>query len=307
MAIKKVYIGSIGPFLFDDTDTINDPDGDFAGQTQRALTTDGSTMSDNAVGIFDTNQSNVLDLKWNEDDDTNRVLNLLVGGADRSLTLSGNATLADWFDQSVKTTSAPTFAELTKVGDTDNYLAVSAVGIITLHGTARVTRHLDLDGASLTGPAATIPVANSEGDFFTWDFSKTAKKSVFYTMNVPHRWAEATDMEVHIFWFGDTNAANSALFVRWGFEYKGIVAGEAVTGAGTNYTQDVDELDAGNYTAGDLIETIMTTKILEGALETHDQLGIEFFRDGANDDYDDEARLIAVHILYTQDKLGLAT
>ena len=38
MAEKKVYIGSEGPFLFDDTDTVDDPDGDFAGLNQKAIT-----------------------------------------------------------------------------------------------------------------------------------------------------------------------------------------------------------------------------------------------------------------------------
>lgn len=31
MTIRKVYFGSRGPFLYDDTDLINDADGDFAG------------------------------------------------------------------------------------------------------------------------------------------------------------------------------------------------------------------------------------------------------------------------------------
>ena len=38
MAIKKVYIGSVGPFLFDDTDLVNDEDGDFPGATQKGVT-----------------------------------------------------------------------------------------------------------------------------------------------------------------------------------------------------------------------------------------------------------------------------
>jgi len=41
VAIRKFYIGSFGPFLYDDANLVNDPDGDFAGMTQRALTTDG--------------------------------------------------------------------------------------------------------------------------------------------------------------------------------------------------------------------------------------------------------------------------
>ena len=78
MAIKKVYIGSIGPFLFDDTDTINDPDGDFAGEYQKAITTDGevgtvaisienaaevlASLSGEATASFDFNSQNLTNV-----------------------------------------------------------------------------------------------------------------------------------------------------------------------------------------------------------------------------------------------------
>jgi hypothetical protein len=46
----------------------------------------------------------------------NRILTLIIGDAARQITLSGNPTLADWFDQSVKTTASPTFANITDSG-----------------------------------------------------------------------------------------------------------------------------------------------------------------------------------------------
>ena len=41
MALIKFYIGTFGPFVYDDTVLINDPDGDFAGETFKALVTTG--------------------------------------------------------------------------------------------------------------------------------------------------------------------------------------------------------------------------------------------------------------------------
>lgn len=41
MAERKVYIGSVGPFLYDDAELVDDPDGDWAGETQEAFITDG--------------------------------------------------------------------------------------------------------------------------------------------------------------------------------------------------------------------------------------------------------------------------
>ena len=53
----------------------------------------------------------------------NRALTIILGDAARQITLSGNPTLADWFDQSVKTTASPTFDKMyfntnPTVGDT---------------------------------------------------------------------------------------------------------------------------------------------------------------------------------------------
>lgn len=41
MALRKIYIGSVGPFLYDDTDPIDDEDGDFAGEDHHGFITDG--------------------------------------------------------------------------------------------------------------------------------------------------------------------------------------------------------------------------------------------------------------------------
>ena len=39
MTVRKVYVGSKGPFLYEDTDPINDVDGDFSGENLRGLAT----------------------------------------------------------------------------------------------------------------------------------------------------------------------------------------------------------------------------------------------------------------------------
>ena len=67
MAIKKVYIAGTGPFEYDDTDLVNDPDGDFPGQTHEALTTDGNTAVDgdvvgdmNVTGVYKVDGTQVV-------------------------------------------------------------------------------------------------------------------------------------------------------------------------------------------------------------------------------------------------------
>ncbi len=66
-----------------------------------------------ALKLDDTDQSNWLTLDWAENDTGDRTLGLYVGGGSRTLTLNGNATLNDWFDQSVKAAATPAFAGLT--------------------------------------------------------------------------------------------------------------------------------------------------------------------------------------------------
>jgi len=121
MALKKIYVGSYGPALYDDTDDIDDADGDFSGKTQQALTTDGAAdiegnlsvggdldvtgdaditgaITVGSLKLDDADASNTLQLKWNEDASADYVLNLLVGGGTRSLTLNENLTVADGYD-----------------------------------------------------------------------------------------------------------------------------------------------------------------------------------------------------------------
>ena len=45
--------------------------------------------------LYDTDKSHTLSVKWNEDDSGDRVLNVLVAGGDRSLTLNENLTVGD--------------------------------------------------------------------------------------------------------------------------------------------------------------------------------------------------------------------
>jgi len=51
MAIRKIYNGSVGPFLYDDTDPIDDPDGDFPGEPYRALTTNDQIFVGRAPAV----------------------------------------------------------------------------------------------------------------------------------------------------------------------------------------------------------------------------------------------------------------
>jgi len=68
------------------------------------------------LGILDTDASHRLILSPASNLSAQRTLSLITGDADRSITLQGNPTLNDWFDQSVKQVASPTFAGMTLTG-----------------------------------------------------------------------------------------------------------------------------------------------------------------------------------------------
>ncbi|EKD64930.1 MAG: hypothetical protein ACD_50C00236G0001, partial [uncultured bacterium] len=82
---------------------------------QNVLTTSdvifaSATLNNTGLHILDTNASHDLIVAPGSDLLADRTLTLTTGDADRTITLQGNPTLNDWFDQSVKTTAAPIFA-----------------------------------------------------------------------------------------------------------------------------------------------------------------------------------------------------
>jgi len=102
---------------------------------------DGETLSGYSPSDFpifggvilrDWSESFGLTLYCAETLESNLALNLRVSGDSRTLTLTGNPTLADWFDQGVKATSSPTFMGLTLSGLTAGRIPyVSTAGLLT--------------------------------------------------------------------------------------------------------------------------------------------------------------------------------
>lgn len=105
----------------------------------------GSTSSPNfvAVNIYDTGAPTRL-LKFQSTSSgvltANRTLTFNVADSNRTITLSGNPTLNDWFDQSVKVSASPTFAAITSSGN-----VTVGTGSLSIRGT------IGLQGIVVTG------------------------------------------------------------------------------------------------------------------------------------------------------------
>ena len=76
-----------------------------------------NSLSVDTLKINDSNDSHYLTIAVGSDLTADRTLTITPGDAARTITLSGNPTLADWFDQSVKQAASPTFASVIVTDD----------------------------------------------------------------------------------------------------------------------------------------------------------------------------------------------
>lgn len=119
----------------------------------------GVRLPNDGLHILDTDASHHLIIKPGSNLSADRELTIVTGDAARTLTLSGNPTLSDWFDQAVKQASSPTFAALTItnniiVGGTVDGVNVSALPALIAANTtvAEVEAVIDaelVDGESI--------------------------------------------------------------------------------------------------------------------------------------------------------------
>ena len=185
-------------------------------------------------------------------------------------------------------------------GGVADYTDFNDFGAMTMYGDARVERHIDI-GAASWRKGVTAPTDTYENIFPTISFNTGQDDEAHYTTLVPLAWDNTTDMEVHLHWQMPNNADNGNVF--WKLIYISVKEGEDPAGAGTEITQ----LSAGNHPQDEIIDTIFTTKILAANLERADDLGLKLWRHGTDgsDDCGEDAELIALHIHYTMNQLGL--
>jgi len=127
--------------------------------------------TDAGLGILDTNASHYMRLDCGSDLTADRQLSFVPGDAARTITLTGNPTLADWFDQAVKTTSSPTFAALTLTapltvanGGTGRATSTTAYAVLCA-GTTATGAHQSTASAGTSGQVLTSNGASALPSF----------------------------------------------------------------------------------------------------------------------------------------------
>ena len=129
-------------------------------------------------------------------------------------------------------------------------------------------------------------------------FAPGVLNEVFLTIQIPHRYAEGTDIIPHIHWAPqNANAGN----VVWGFEYQWRNVGAQFAAP----TTTINVTDATNLVAGEHQVAAFAAQSGTGQLISS-MLCARLFRDGANaaDTYLSNAAMLEFDIHYQVDKRG---
>lgn len=142
--------------------------------------------------VLDIDASHALAIVPGSNITANRTLTLTTGDADRTLTLNGNPTLDDWFNQSVKTTASPTFAQLTlstavsKIipgatslsmrnnADSADNLILTDAGAATIRTALTVTTTLTVNGTGTSTISGPLSIAGASAGQIAFPASQNA-------------------------------------------------------------------------------------------------------------------------------------
>ena len=197
------------------------------------------------------------------------------------------------------TVTAPT----AHIGDAaTNFAAFAADGELTLTGTARVTKHLVLGFAGI-GLGATAPALTRLGNVIGYAF--TVGDDGYFTTEVPPDWDSSTAVEVVLHNYTNATTGNIKFQATWSaLPHGGTEAVDAPTHSGTLAPAQI----AVPGTAKAFQEYSLGT-IAAASLSDNDALFFLVSRVAKTSGSDpaQEPVLILIELLYTANKLGLAT
>ena len=325
MTERKVYIGSVGPFLFEDTDPVSDADGDFSGQDLIGFLSDSPVSAPEFFGIPISSIS-VTDI-----DDPSTELNAVnastvgglisiyqaVGAADDEFTMflwDTNAAAENvpytvdgssgvWIAVAGKYQNTPlNVAGGATFGDSTNYASFAADGELTLHGTARVEQFLE--GVAITGRGGSAPAERTtESPYLSFTFN--VGNDSHQTFEAPYAMDYSDVAKIKIHWYTHLDQTDDE--VQWQATWNAIpeAGGEAVNaGSTTDVSGDVN-CPTQYHIEETLIETIVASSIAQD-----DIIGLEISRiaiDDGTDPANSSIHVLSIEFEYYMNKLGEAT
>ena len=194
--------------------------------------------------------------------------------------------------------------------DAGNETLISATGLQTMAGTARVLRSIDLEPVLATRPSANPPGEGLEAGFPTHDFNASTDESVYFHLELSHDYAAAGLIHVHFDFFVDTAPA-SAESVVWGVEYQKQSIGDNFNFSSTTIAYTQTSITTGTPANDKKTHESAEVSLVTTGFVAGDYILLRLFRDadgtGGTDDYTTDARVLDYHIEYLSDKIGEGT
>ncbi len=188
-------------------------------------------------------------------------------------------------------------------GGATNYTSISATGVQTFAGTARVKKHLQ--GIVISGRGANSPTARiTEAPYLSWTFA--VNDDTHETQIIPKDMDVTASADIIVSWYTTDATADGVDSVNWQAQWSSEAVGELVT-AGSTTDSSGDVLCGAQYA---IIDTIVET-IPANSIAQDDHLGLDITRialtAGTNPSPTaTSVHLISIEIEYTIDKLGKA-
>ena len=180
------------------------------------------------------------------------------------------------------------------IGGATHYTSFTAAGIISLHGNARVYRHIRV-GAGSWKLGASGPTAAMLSVFPALYFDDASDDEVHYEIIAPFRMEAGSTINVIIDWCHQTALDTGT--VTWKLEFNCVALGENVAGATTTIAAT---------SAASVVDELQRTTLVTGitGAVAHDIIGMRLYRDVGTGTLTGDAILLDVHFEVLMDKLG---
>lgn len=322
MAPRQYWIGSFGPFSYNDADLFQDA------SPHRFATDRPPIANDDVVRLQDLNANIQLVASANIDNPAAELAGLsstvngglLIvyqavgavndeytiyawdsnpGAADVPYAVTGNGGM--WVAVAGKYHNGEA-----SFGDSTNNLAISTNGILTLAGTARVTDSLPIDITTPRRPVVNPPGQGTENGFPTLDYDDTIEESILLEFHLPHGYASSGLVHLHLDFFVDT-APVGAANAGWGVEYKKVSEGDIFDFTiGTTILEAATAITTGTPANDKRIHEAQGLIFTTAGWASDDTIYCRLYRNvTVGSDFTGDIRMIGkMHVEYLRDRLG---
>lgn len=264
------------------------------------------TVPNTGLHILDTNASHDLIIAPGSDLTGDHTLTVTTGDADRTLTISGNATIS----QDYSATGSPTFAAPTVTtlelgaASTDTTLARASAGIVTVEGTPLLKagkQTIWIPAAAMwarttNGAAASSRELTTSGDIMikAWAFDTTTEEAVQFYIAFPKSWDKST-VTFQAFWTNVNGLTTET--VSWGLSAGAYTDSDAMDS--TELGTEVRVSDTW-LAANDIHVSAESGAVTVGNTPVDDDMVIgQIARSVANDNMTGDAELLGIKIFFT--------